>query len=479
MRNIARGFAVFVVFVFLAGCPLGFAPPADYTPITLPNDVVADVARQELPTGSFQTFVAVNLDVQVHLYRSADALDTSVGDDLVVMSVSDPDGTLLLRTIVSSDGAAVGAFSVPTDLPFAVLTVEAPGYIPRSVPVADPATLSAVVRTMALAAELVSGPLLLVDSPDDGDGDGSPDINDDTDGDGVPDNYDMFPRRPLFALEVFHPNTGTFTVGFEDFYPDVGDADYNDFLAQYTIQERTLIGPLPVQIIGEFEAVARAAGYNHEFGIVVRFPNRVATLEIERFNSNGEPQGEPVVYADLPDAARVVVFPETIHAFDRPEGAPINMDNGASGPTRTSLGHRTVFTLTFDTSFDPPQVLGPRILEEMGYVIDRPPFDPYLLILGTGFDVHLIGEPALPEFPLQGLPASGNPPDSDGFVDADGYPRGLLVPRRWAQPQERVHIASAYEFFDDWMNDDDPYSIYRGWYHLPTLSNVVIFDDEL
>jgi hypothetical protein len=89
--------------------------------------------------------------------------------------------------------------------------------------------------------------------------------------------------------------------------------------------------------------------------------------------------------------------------------------------------------------------------------------DPYLYVHDTGCDVHLIGMPPLPN--------SQNPNDPDGFRDANGFPRALLVPSNWGYPIELTHIETAYDDFDDWRTIEG--ADFSDWYLRPNDEHVI------
>ena len=103
--------------------------------------------------------------------------------------------------------------------------------------------------------------------------------------------------------------------------------------------------------------------------------------------------------------------------------------------TKDSIGRATVCTITFEEPYvDPATFTGA-------------PYDPYLYIWNTGYDVHLIGRESLPNVPLYDV--QNNLP-GDTFQDANGFPWALLVPMGWESPAETQYIGDAYPLFDSW-----------------------------
>jgi Domain of unknown function (DUF4842) len=83
--------------------------------------------------------------------------------------------------------------------------------------------------------------------------------------------------------------------------------------------------------------------------------------------------------------------------------------------------------------------------------------------------VHLIGKPP--------LPYSQNPNAPDGFRDANGFPRALLVPSDWGYPIELTHIETAYDDFDDWRATEG--TDFTGWYLNPNEEHVIHVGSKL
>ena len=96
--------------------------------------------------------------------------------------------------------------------------------------------------------------------------------------------------------------------------------------------------------------------------------------------------------------------------------------------TRISVGRASSFVLLFASPQDRNGV-------------DEPPYNPYLYVYNTGYDIHMIGE--------KPLPWSRDPPGST-FRDEDGFPWALLVPVDWIHPEEGQRIEIPYPRFTLW-----------------------------
>ena len=95
--------------------------------------------------------------------------------------------------------------------------------------------------------------------------------------------------------------------------------------------------------------------------------------------------------------------------------------------TKDNIGYKTEFTLSFAPHLEQDQV-------------SRSPYDPYLYVYNTGFDIHLIGQE----------PLTGSNNSVDTFQDAEGFPWALLVPSDWQHPPETVRIETVYPLFTQW-----------------------------
>ncbi|MBW8003819.1 MAG: LruC domain-containing protein, partial [Planctomycetes bacterium] len=228
----------------------------------------------------------------------------------------------------------------------------------------------------------------------------------DRDGDLVPDAYDAFPDDPARAFSVTIPADGSLTIAFEDLFlqAQAGDADYNDFLARYTVTEILDSNNKLVELKGLAEAAVKLAGYNHLFGMVIDF-NGQATLSVSYRDQNGLALSGGISGLPLSKKANIVLFPST----------------------KDNIGYKTEFTLSFNAPLEQDQV-------------SRSPYDPYLYVDNTGFDIHLIGQE----------PLTGSNNSVDTFQDAEGFPWALLVPSDWQHPPETVRIETVYPLFTQW-----------------------------
>ena len=87
----------------------------------------------------------------------------------------------------------------------------------------------------------------------------------DTDKDGVADDTDQFPDDPTLIASV----TNEYTIAFEDLYPNKGDADFNDLVVKFGIEEYINPENKISKINIRSKILAAGAGYKNKFYINV------------------------------------------------------------------------------------------------------------------------------------------------------------------------------------------------------------------
>ena len=423
MKKVLQRLFCLLGILLLASCPMdrlftGSAPGA--TPL-LPADWAADVPRSDAGSFEFKTLLPVDVNLAVRHYALV-----SMDKEPVSWTLLDPDEADVYVTVTDRDGAPVytgslmpdGTLSARLVLPAApedlTFTLNAQGFEERSFVVHDASGYAEINRTISMSATEggLAGPAARsVVYPD-------------RDGDSVPDVYDAFPDDPESAFAVHVPYDGPLTVAFEDLFgrAQAGDADYNDFIASYQITEYVNgQGNAVARVDGTARAVAKIAGYNHDFLIAIESFTGGADLTIHY----------PAITIDVRVSAPAII--------------PLFVS------TRDTVGQAVSFSLHFDE----PQ---PRA------TMDEPPYNPFLHVRNTGYDIHLIGEEAMPGSKSAGLT----------FQDAEGFPWALLVPSAWEHPLEGQRIEVPYPRFTPWrqsfgtehtdwyLHKDDPY--------LPTLA---------
>ena len=405
-----------LVFFACGGIALNGGAPVEMT--LSPVDSNYDVARSA-GDFAFESYVTVTLDLRITIIDEQG--EYLPGEDrAVLITVAAPDGGELFRGMADADGRLEGFFGISAAVSSVILTVEGQDLDSRSLIIENPSTLSVIRRKIQVAAPLLRTRALSSPLPD-------------TDGDGVPDIYDAYPDDPEIAFEVSFPADGSrfFTVAYEDNFPALGDGDYNDFVVNYSITARVVLGKL-FAVTGTATALAKVAGYDHEFGLMLRIPGASGTLSTT-LNGAAQIQNLPMT-----EEFRIPLFTSTAEV----------LANGGGQASFTILLNTTPGTLLTDM---PPA-----------------PFDPYLYIKNTDYDVHLIGQ--------EPLPGSRLTSDED-YRDGDGFPRALLVPGNFSPPGEVTSILDAYPLFQSWVDTEGTEAV--DWYFYPESDYVMDLSGSL
>lgn len=417
--------AAVIAALVLAGCGMPLSPvqegeALDTAAASLPPDEVRDVTRSVSGPFTFETLLSVDVRLAVELYE-VDESGRVLGDALtpdavdVFVALEDGEGNRVFAGMVGDDGVLDASVQLPSAAEDMTLTVRAGGFETRTIVIDDMVTFELIDRTLSLKRVVPEsdGPAsrssLDVVDPDD------------TDGDGVPDSEDAEPDDPTIAFYSYVPSREAITVAYEDLFgrEDAGDADYNDFIASYTIREGLNADGDVTQIYVAAEAVQKLAGYDHRFGIRIDSFEGKASVTGSFVDLKGTSRDyslRPIV-----DVAEIDLFMNSRYAKDK----------------------SAEFTVTFDE---------PQTRDGSGDALPEAPYNPYLFVYNTGQDIHLIGREA--------NTISKNP--DDPFIDEKGFPWALLVPRDWTHPEEGVRIEVDYPRFTLWRESGG--TEHQDWY---------------
>ena len=220
------------------------------------------------------------------------------------------------------------------------------------------------------------------------------------------------------------------TLAFEDLYPNPGDADYNDMVLQFRVQENYNAQQQLETIHLDFIPLARGAGYNHRLYLSLdgnldsrnatytSTPAVVGDASVKVTYNNLDSGASQISYYDQSDD--VLVFHNTRSALS---GFANVYDNG-------ELTEPRVMT-SIDISLTNPE-LNPASQALAGGEFN---YRPFLYVMNTRLDIDLF---------------EVNP--YDGMIDQNGYPFGLMVPVDWRWPLEGVGIDTAYPYFSEYRS---------------------------
>lgn len=261
----------------------------------------------------------------------------------------------------------------------------------------------------------------------------------DTDEDGVSDVYDEEPEDPNVAYKNYYPSASSYgTLAFEDLWPNTGDYDFNDLVADYRFTY--LLNPTNeiTALEAEFVIQAIGAGFHNGFAFEMELsPSDITSVSgnlIEKsyinFNANGTEAGQ--------SKAVIIVTDDCYNSFSK---------NGGFVNTQPADPYITPDTIRVRIEFD-----GTRTYAQMGSA----PFNPFLIVNGVrGMEVHL---PSYEPTDLADLNRFGTGDDGSNvstgvyYKSPGNLPWGMNLPEKFAYPIEGEHVSGAHLKFVPWVN---------------------------
>jgi LruC domain-containing protein len=253
------------------------------------------------------------------------------------------------------------------------------------------------------------------------------------------------PEPAVSSWTSYPSSTGFYTAGYEDSFPNNGDYDFNDLLVAYRVElGKDSSGDVVTMRMTAF-LVARGAGHTHDWHL--RFPilpGVSGTTEITMSD------------------------PDTLQAQVRSESFSGELDIVAFEDTRSIFRPPTGYVFA-NTEPSSPFVLGPRM--DATVTFDAPvsaaslgtaPFDPYIFVHETGYEVHLVDRP----------PTSSSLNTSEGLLEtknSNGYPFALMVPVNWPVPWERTDVGKAYPNLSKYVQGNG--TSFLDWYDAPDAAH--------
>ena len=267
----------------------------------------------------------------------------------------------------------------------------------------------------------------------------------DGDHDGVEDEDEDFDDDADRAFNNRTPTSGYYTVAFEDNYPFVGDADYNDAVVNYATNVVTDDHNKVKELVGTYHLIARGASYDASFGVAIDGIPAGATGQvwIERFSPAGASVGGSGPVALSTKLVTLENGAKSARLTDLIANLAQNFPNPGGGYTNTLQVTPTVqpYSVRFRIVFD-------SAISATG--LASAPFDPFLEVLhgADRYDIHLPGKAAFAGRP-ESLPSEARSPS---FMDDNGYPWAVVVPFDWLYPLEAVNVSEAYSQFSSWRS---------------------------
>lgn len=254
-------------------------------------------------------------------------------------------------------------------------------------------------------------------------------------------------------------STGHYLVGYEDLFPNLGDYDFNDLTVAYRVEVGLDLNSQVTQIRGEAILVTRGADYTHDWHLRMGINSGSGTITESYYEKGSD--GYPVLLGEqstrtFKNATQIDLqgFSDTKAIFPSPVGCRF---------TNTEcntfvLGPKYIFNITFDRPIDYAN-------------LSLAPFDPYLYVRSTGYEIHLIGQSLAGQRVSMGYDQSQNSRQGENtFVDENGFPFAMMLASPWQPPIEGWSMEQSYPDFT-------PYVETRGaskkdWYLRPNADKV-------
>lgn len=253
---------------------------------------------------------------------------------------------------------------------------------------------------------------------------------------------------------TYYPSSQSYyLVSYEDLFPNRGDYDFNDLVVAYQVAVGHNANAAASVIQGNGFLIARGAAYEHDWHLRITLPETVtgtATQSVYAYGSETPLAGYPRQSTVLGSLDLAMV-----------EGIATIFSDGGSTYVNTfpeqniQKGPRFEFTVNLDN---------PVPMNQIGSA----PFDPYLYVHDTGYEVHLLGKAPV-------LSYSRNELDGHSvFKDENGFPFAMIIPDYWEPPLAAEDIGLAYPEFIDFISSQGSRS--SNWYMRPQQNRVKVID---
>ncbi len=249
---------------------------------------------------------------------------------------------------------------------------------------------------------------------------------------------------------LYYPSAQShYVVSYEDLYPQRGDYDFNDLVVAYQVAVGVGENGAVQRIEGKGFLVARGAEYDHQWHLRIPMPahaSGMASLSLYAAGSETPLPGFPVSSA-VNGNIDLALFESVRSIFRDGDSTYVNTFVEQS----IVKGPRFEFAVALDT---------PIAREAIGAA----PFDPYIYVHDTGYEVHMVGHS--PVLPYSNNQASGQ----TGFRDDQGFPFAILIPDEWQPPLAAVDIGMAYPDFMNFVESSG--TVANDWYRQPQTDRV-------
>ncbi|WP_417536697.1 LruC domain-containing protein [Methylophaga sp.] len=235
-------------------------------------------------------------------------------------------------------------------------------------------------------------------------------------------------------------SSGYYIASYEDLYPNRGDYDFNDLVVAYQVALGS-DGEGIKHIRGNGHLIARGAAYDHDWHLRIELPEwAVGQGETSFFGP-----GSVVPVTGYPKDITILGSADLLLA----EHIADKFMDGASTYVNTfeeqvvQQGPRFEFSMTLDVPV-PSDQIAPA------------PFDPFIYVHETGYEIHLAGKKPV-------LGNSRNRLDgADSFRDQNNFPFAMIIPDDFEPPLAAIDIGLAYPSFVEYVTSEG--ASQKDWY---------------
>ncbi len=261
----------------------------------------------------------------------------------------------------------------------------------------------------------------------------------------ISDNQDQDPSQTVSSW-IYYPASGqNYIVAYEDLFPDIGDYDFNDLSVAYHVEYGLNNENMVIRISGEAFLITRGATYNHDWYLRIGLPDHVTGIVNYMNHDYYQVNGTSV---DKIFSGNLVLpgFTNTLFNFVDPDYPMVNTFINSS----FIKGPRFTFTIRLDSPIEISS-------------IQSAPFDPYLYVHDTGYEIHLINQPA-----TEG--SKNTLENREDFQDINGFPFAMILPDNWKPPYAGINIRTAYPEFTEFISSQGINK--KNWYINPDVPSV-------
>lgn len=256
---------------------------------------------------------------------------------------------------------------------------------------------------------------------------------------------ELLPSSTLYLPAV----DSYYMVTYEDQFPNRGDYDFNDLTVGYRVYLELNNANKVVGIGGVGYLVARGGGFDHDWFLRINLPGSTSgsgELNLYSPGSATPASGYPRTI-NLSGPLNLKVFEHTRTLWTDPGQNFVNTERNQA----IIEGHRFTFHVTLNSPMNVSQ-------------LPAAPYDPYLYVYNTKYEIHLDGNPAV-------HPDSRNTADGlSGYRDESNYPYAMIMPEDWLTPIEYIDLGEAYPEFVEFVKSNG--STKQDWYIRPNANAI-------